>query len=129
MRVWMRTLKEIRLDIHIENIAAQTLNRVVEWQDVYALSIFNVKTLVDIDKVTKLDAKIVTRHLVHLYATFFDLVGAQADEDGIPSLLATEAIRKASNGITKGLVDGPDNDSVPTKQLKYFHCSRVECGD
>ncbi len=98
----MRTLKEIRLDIHIENIATQTLNRVVEWQNVYALSIFNVKTLMDINEVAKLDAKIVTRNLVHLYATFFDIVGAQADEDGIPSLLATEVIRKVSNGILRG---------------------------
>ena len=88
----MHTLEEIRLDIHIEDIATQTFNRVVEWQDVYALSIFNVKTLVDIDKVTKLDAKIVARHLVHLYATFFNLIRAQADEDGIPSLLATETV-------------------------------------
>ena len=97
----MRTLKEIRLDIDIENIATQTLNRVVEWQNVYALSIFDVKALVDIDKVTKLDAEIVARNLVHLYATFFNIVGAQADEDGIPSLLATEDIRKASNGILR----------------------------
>ena len=97
----MRTLKEIRLDIYIENIPTQTLNRVVEWQDVYALSIFNVETLMDIDKVTKLDAKIVTRYFIHLYATFFDIVGAQADEDGIPSLLATEAIRKTPNGILR----------------------------
>jgi hypothetical protein len=90
----MRTLKEIRLEIDIEDIAAQTLNRVVEWQNVYALSIFDVKTLVDIDKITKLDAKIVTCNLVHLYAAFFDIVRAQADEDGIPSFLAAEAICK-----------------------------------
>lgn len=97
----MRTLKEIRLDVHIENITTQTLNGVIEWQDVYALPIFDVKTLVDIDKITKLDAKIVTRHLVDLYAAFIDIVGAQADKDGIPSLLATEAIRKASNGTIR----------------------------
>jgi hypothetical protein len=101
MQVKMRTLKEIRLDIDIENIATQTLNGVIEGQNVYALSIFNVKTLMDIDKVTKLDAKIVTRNLVHLYATFFDIVGAQTDENGIASLLATEVIRKALNGISR----------------------------
>ena len=67
----------------------------------YAFSILNVKTLVDIDKVTELDAEIVTRNLVHLYATFFNIVGAQADEDGISSLLAAEEICKASNGIIR----------------------------
>ena len=101
MQVKMRTLKEIRLDIDIENIATQTLNGVIEWQNVYALSIFNVKTLVDIDKVTKLDAKIVTRNLIHLYATFIDIVGAQTDENGIPSLFATKVIRKALDGIPR----------------------------
>ena len=97
----MRTLKEIRLEIDIEDIAAQPLNRVIEWQNVYALSIFDVKTLVDIDKVTKLDAKIITCNLVHLYATFFDIVGAQADENGIPALLATGAMCKALNEILR----------------------------
>jgi hypothetical protein len=76
---------------------------------VNALSIFDVKTLVDIDKVTKLDAKIVTCNLVHLYATFFDIVGAQTDEDGIPSLLATKAMCKTSNGI---LMDSPTDRTM-----------------
>ena len=97
----MRTLKEIGLEIDIEDIAAQPLNRVIEWQNVYALSIFDVKTLMDIDKVTKLDAKIITCNLVNLYATFFDIVGAQADENGIPALLATGAMCKASNEILR----------------------------
>ena len=67
----------------------------------YALAIFDVETLVDIHKIAKLDAKVVTCNLVHLYATFFDIVGAQTDENGIASLLATEVIRKALNGIPR----------------------------
>jgi hypothetical protein len=54
---------------------------------VHALAIFNVETLVDINKIAKLDAKIVTCNLVHLYATFLDIIGAQTDEDSVPPLL------------------------------------------
>jgi len=72
----MRTLEEIRLDVNIKNIATQTLNRVVEWQNMYTLSVFDIKTLMDIDKVAKFDAKVVTCNLIHLYATFLDIVRA-----------------------------------------------------
>ena len=53
----------------------------------HALAIFNVETLVDVNKVAKLDAKIVARNLVHLYATFLNVIGAQTDEDSVPPLL------------------------------------------
>lgn len=25
--------------------------------------------------------------------------------------------------------DGPDNDGVPTEELKRLHCNRIKCGD
>ena len=56
----------------------------------HALAIFNVETLVDIDKIAKLDAKIVACNLVYLYATFLDIIGAQTDEDRVPPLLPAE---------------------------------------
>jgi hypothetical protein len=43
--------------------------------------------LVDVDKIAKLDVEIVTCNLIDLYAAFFDIVGAQTDEDGVPPLL------------------------------------------
>jgi len=86
----MLALKEIRLDVYVENIAAQTLDRVIERKNVHALSIFDVKTLVNVDKIAELDAKVVTCDLVHLYTTFLDIVGAQTDEDSIPPLLSAE---------------------------------------
>ena len=52
----MLALEEIRLDVYIENIATQTLDRVIEWKDVYAAAIFNVETMVNIHKIAKLDA-------------------------------------------------------------------------
>jgi hypothetical protein len=62
---------------------------------VHTLAIFNVKTLVDIHKITKLDAKVVTCNLVHLYATFLDIIGAETDEDSVSPLLSTEKMCKA----------------------------------
>jgi len=63
---------------------------------VYTLAIFNVETLVDINKIAKLDAEIVTCNLVDLYAAFLDIVGAQTDEDGVPPLLPAKVKLKAS---------------------------------
>jgi hypothetical protein len=98
----MRTLEEVRLDVHIENIAAQALDRVVEWQNVHTLSVFDIKALVDIDEVAKLDAKIVTCNLVHLYTTFLDIIRTQTDQDGVSPLLPAEATRKAQKLQRRG---------------------------
>jgi hypothetical protein len=40
-----------------------------------ALAIFDVKTLVDVNKIAKLDTKVVACNLVQLYATFLDVIG------------------------------------------------------
>jgi hypothetical protein len=63
---------------------------------VHTLAVFNVETLVDINKIAKLDAEIVTCNLVDLYAAFFDIVGAQTDEDGIPPFLPAKVKLKVS---------------------------------
>ena len=60
----------------------------------HALAIFNVKTLVDIHEITKLDAKVVACNLVHLYATFLNIIRAETDEDSVPSLLSPEVMCK-----------------------------------
>ena len=60
----------------------------------HALAIFNVETLVDIDKIAKLDAKIVAFNLVYLYATFLDIVRAETNEDSITPLLSAEVMCK-----------------------------------
>ena len=74
--VRIRTFEEVRLDVYIENIAAQALDRIVERQNVHTLAIFDIKALVDIDQVAKLDAKVVTRNFVYLYATFHNVIRA-----------------------------------------------------
>lgn len=46
----------------------------------------------DIDKIAKLDAKIVACNLIYLYATFLNIIGAQTDEDSVPPLLPAETV-------------------------------------
>jgi hypothetical protein len=124
----MLALKEIRLDVYVENIAAQTLDRVIERKNVHSLSIFDVKTLVNIDEIAELDAKVVTCDLVHLYTTFFDIVGAQTDQNSIPPLLSAEAMSGSGRNCQRAS-DEPNNDGVPAEESKRLHRIRVECGD
>ncbi len=97
----------------------------------HTLAVFDVKTLVDINKIAELDAKIVTCDLVDLYATFLDIIGAQTDEDSVPPLLPAKAMCKVSSLTVREpkTKDEPDDDCIPAEELKIFHCNRVECGD
>jgi hypothetical protein len=95
---------------------------------VHALAIFDVVTLVDIDKIAKLDAKIVTCNLVYLYATFLNIIGAQTDEDCVPPLLPAKTMCEVQVE-TDRVMDEPNDDCVPAVELKIFHCNRVECGN
>jgi hypothetical protein len=87
----MHTFKEIGLEVDIEDVSAQALDGVVERKDVDALAVLDVEARVHIDEIAKLDAQVVTRDLVELNAALLDIVGAQADENGILALLATAA--------------------------------------
>lgn len=121
-------LKEIRLDVYVENIAAQTLDGVIKRKNMHALSIFDVKTLVNVHKIAEFDAKVVTCDLVHLYATFLDIIGAQTDKDSIPPLLSAEVMSGSGRNCQRAS-DEPNNNSVPAEELKCLHCDRVECGN
>ena len=49
----------------------------------------------NVDKVGQLDTKVIACHLVDLYAALLNVVGAQANENGISSFLASiGSIRK-----------------------------------
>lgn len=87
------TFEEIGFEVDIENIAAEALDGVIEGQDVYALAVFDVKTLVDVDEIAELDSQVVTSDLVHLDSTFLNIVGAQTDQHCIASLLSAMQAR------------------------------------
>jgi len=54
----------------------------------------------DGDEVAEFDSQVVASDFVHLNATLLDVVGAQADEDSVASLLATE-IRMSANATIR----------------------------
>ena len=68
------TVKEIRFQINVENISAQTLNGVIKWKYVHSLAILNVKTLVYVNEVPKLYAQVVAGHFVDLDPAFFYVI-------------------------------------------------------
>lgn len=79
MCFFTRTLEEIRLEVDIEDVAAETLNRVIERQNMHPFTVFDIKALMDIDKVAELHSQVVARNLVNLDATLLNIIGAQAD--------------------------------------------------
>lgn len=85
------TLEEIWFQVYIENVSGETLNRVVEGQDVDALAVLDVQALVHVDKITELDSQVVTSNFVHLDLAFLDVIGGQANEDCISPLLSPAA--------------------------------------
>jgi hypothetical protein len=56
---------------------------------VHPLSVLDIGAGVDVDEIAKLDAQVVTSHFVHLDSAFLDVIVAQADQNGVFSLLAT----------------------------------------
>jgi hypothetical protein len=87
--VMVRTFKEIRLKIDVENVPAEALDRIVERKDMHPFSIFDIETLVYVDEISQLDPKVITCNLVHLDSTLLDVVGTQTNEHRVSSLFAT----------------------------------------
>jgi len=87
----MRTLKEIWLEVHVENVAAESLDRIVKRQNMHSFSIFDVQALVHIDDIAELHAQVVSSDLVELDATFLDIIRTQTNKHGIFPLLPTVA--------------------------------------
>lgn len=82
------TFQEVRLEVNIEDVATESLDRVVEGQDVDALAVFDIQALMYVNEVTQLDAQVVASDLVHLDLALFDIVRAQANEHCVSPLLS-----------------------------------------
>jgi hypothetical protein len=63
---WYRTLEEVRLEVNIKNVSAQTLDRVIKQKNVHIPAVFNLEALVYVDEVPELYAQAVVGHLIHL---------------------------------------------------------------
>ena len=83
------TIKEIRLQVHIEDISAKTLDGVIKWKYVHALPVLNIEALVHVNEVSELYSQVVAGHFVHLDAAFLYVIRAEANENGVTSLFTT----------------------------------------
>ena len=54
----------------------------------YPLSVLDIETLVNIDKITEFYTQVVSRNLVQLDASFLDVIRGQADEDCVVTFLS-----------------------------------------
>ena len=66
----------------------------------HPFSIFDVEALMYGDEVAEFDTQVVASDFIHLNTTLLDVVRAQANEDGVASLLATD-IRMLANATIR----------------------------
>lgn len=85
----MLTFQEVGLEVDIKDVPAETFDGIVKGQYMNAFSVFDIKTLVNIDKITKFHTQIVTGDFVHLNSALLYVIRTQADENGISALLST----------------------------------------
>jgi hypothetical protein len=90
------TLEEVRLEVDLEQVPAEALDRVVEGEDVHALAVLDVVALVDVHKVAELDADVVARDLVELDLALLDGVVGEHDQHRVAPLLAAHDDRVAA---------------------------------
>jgi len=64
------TIEEIRLQVHIEDVSAKTLDGVVKQKYVHALPVLNIEALVHVNEVSELHLQVVVGHFVHLDVAF-----------------------------------------------------------
>jgi len=80
-----------------------------------AFSVFDVSALVNVDEITKFHSQVVTSDLVHLNATFLNIIRAQANEHCVASLFA--AIDVFSIKMKRKRVkDLPNNDCITSEK-------------
>ena len=84
-----RTFEEVRFEINIEEVTAETLDGVVEWKDVHSFTVLDIEALMNVNEITELDSEVVSGNLVYLDLALFNGIVAQTDENSVSSLLAT----------------------------------------
>ena len=75
----MYTFKEVGFKIDIKNITAEILDRVIKRKNVNMFTIFNIKALMNINKITEFNTEINISNFVHLNSTILDIIRAQTD--------------------------------------------------
>jgi len=71
---WSISFVKVWFEIYVKDVPAETLDRVVEWEDMDAFTVFDVEALMYMDEVPEFDSQVVASDLVHLDATFAHVI-------------------------------------------------------
>lgn len=96
-----RTLEEIWFEVDIKQVTTETLNGVVEGQNVYAFAVFDIEALVNVNEIPKFDSEVVSGDLVDLDLALFNTIVTQTNKNSISPLLATMIFVIVSNVACK----------------------------
>jgi hypothetical protein len=86
------TFQEVRPQINVKDVTTETLDGVIEGENVNAFAVFDIGTLVHDCDVPQLHSKVVSGDLIHLDLSLFNIIGAKNDEDRIAPLLSAVKI-------------------------------------
>lgn len=95
------TLQEVWFQVDIKNISTETLDRVVEGENVDAFAVFDIWTLVNDRDISQLYPEIVSGDFVHLDLSLFNIIGTEDDENSVTSLLSTAKVVNMNSRIYK----------------------------
>ena len=77
------TIEEVRSEKYVKEVSTETLDRILERQDMYTSAVFDILSQVYMDDIAEFDSHVVTGNLVHLDSAFLYVIGAQAYENCI----------------------------------------------
>jgi hypothetical protein len=104
-------LQEVGLQESIEQIARETLDGIINRQNVDSLTVLDVGALVNRDDVTESDAKVGADDLVHANLGFLASLIGQNDANSVSSLLAL------------------NQNSISTEKVEGFHSVGMQAND
>lgn len=105
------SFQEVGLEVDIKEVAAHTFNRVIQGENVDALSVGNISTAGDSDNVGETDTQVLTDDLVHANGRVIARLIRQDNTHSVAPLLSL------------------DEDRVSTKKLELLHLGRGEGDD
>mmetsp|Transcript_37010 Transcript_37010/g.91458 ORF Transcript_37010/g.91458 Transcript_37010/m.91458 type:complete len:248 (-) Transcript_37010:99-842(-) len=105
------SFEEIRLQVHVKEIAADALDCITERQHVDALAVFNIGALVDGNDVAEAHPQVLADDFVHADLSFFAELVGQHDAHSVFALLSL------------------DQHGVAAEELKLVHLLKVESHD
>mmetsp|Transcript_37429 Transcript_37429/g.76302 ORF Transcript_37429/g.76302 Transcript_37429/m.76302 type:complete len:501 (-) Transcript_37429:109-1611(-) len=101
-------LQEVRLQVHVEEVSRNTLDGVVQGEDVDPLPVRHVPAGGDCHDVREADAQVLAHHLVHAHVGVVAALVSEDDADGVAPLLALE------------------EDGVAAEELELLHLGGAE---